>query len=93
MPGRHMTDHQVRPYMSSRHSDSPTIAAAKARFSTATAYRLEQTSLQSEEAPPLRGRRRPDPLARIFDEEIVQLTCHVSSDQSLESDALRPMVE
>ena len=41
MPGRHLTDHQVRLYMSLRRNDTPSVAAAKASFSTASAYRVE----------------------------------------------------
>ena len=73
MPGRHVTDHQVRLYMSFRRSDSPALAAAKAGFSTATAYRFEQEPPTNAVEQPPRGRRRPDPLAGIFDEEIVPL--------------------
>lgn len=56
-----------------RQSDGVAIAAAKAGFSTATGYRLtEDARLPSQRAAP-RGRRRPDPLADIFDAEIVPL--------------------
>lgn len=49
------------------------MAAAQAGFSTATAYRLEQDRrLPSQKKEP-RGRRRPDPLADIFDAEVVPL--------------------
>ncbi|MGH7948091.1 MAG: IS21 family transposase [Candidatus Binataceae bacterium] len=73
MPGRHITDHQMRLYMKFRHSDSPSVAAAKASFSPATGYRIEQgRRLPSQNQKP-RGRRRPDPLAGIFDAEIVPL--------------------
>jgi hypothetical protein len=41
LPGRHITDCQTRLYMKSRQSNVPAIAAAKAGFSTATAYRIE----------------------------------------------------
>ena len=41
MPGRHVTDHQMRLYMTFRQTDGPVIAAAKAAISTATAYRHE----------------------------------------------------
>ena len=59
--------------MKFRRTDSPLTAAAKAGFSTATAYRLEQdTRLPSQKAAP-RTRRRPDPLAGIFDEEVVPM--------------------
>ena len=59
--------------MSSRHTDTPAIAAAKAGFSTATAYRIEaDPRLPSQKKAP-RGRRRPDPLAGVWDSEIVPM--------------------
>ena len=49
------------------------VAAAKAGFSRATGYRLARDpSLPSKESPP-RGRRRPDPLADIFETEVVPI--------------------
>jgi DNA-binding XRE family transcriptional regulator len=42
LPGRHITDRQMRLYMNFRQAETPTIAAAKAGLSTATAYRIEQ---------------------------------------------------
>jgi hypothetical protein len=41
LPARHITDCQTRLYMKSRQSHLPAIAAAKAGFSIATAYRIE----------------------------------------------------
>src|SRR5690606_26569012 len=73
MPGRHINDHQVRLYMKSRQKDSQGAAAAKAGFSTATAYRIEQTPRLKSQTACGRGRRRPDPLAGIFDEEVVSM--------------------
>jgi hypothetical protein len=65
LPGLHITDHQMRLYMSYRQTLSPEAAAAKAGFSTATAYRIEDDPrLPSQKAEP-RGRRRPDPLAPL----------------------------
>jgi hypothetical protein len=59
--------------MSFRQADAPTIAAAKAGFSTATAYRIEQDlRLPSQKRSP-RGRRRQDPLAPVWDSEVVPL--------------------
>jgi transposase InsO family protein len=59
--------------MKSRQSNAPAIAAAKAGFSTASAYRLEaDPRLPSQKKAP-RGRRRPDPLATIWDSEIVPM--------------------
>lgn len=59
--------------MKSRQSNVPAIAAAKAGFSTATAYRIEgDPRLPSRKKKP-RGRRRPDPLAGVWDSEIVPM--------------------
>jgi hypothetical protein len=59
--------------MKSRQSNVPAIAAAKAGFSTATAYRIEADPwLPSQKKKP-RGRRRPDPLAEVWDSEIVPM--------------------
>ena len=41
MPGSQITDHQVRFYMLFRQKNALQAAAAKAGFSTATAYRIE----------------------------------------------------
>ena len=45
----------------------------KAGFSTATAYRVEADPRLPSSKKKARGRRRPDPLAGIFDEELVPL--------------------
>jgi len=63
----------MRLYMSFRQSETPTVAAAKAGFSAATAYRIEQDRrLPSQKKAP-RGRRRPDPLAAVWHSEVVPL--------------------
>jgi hypothetical protein len=59
--------------MKFRHTDTAPIAAARAGFSPSTAYRLDKDPrLPSHKKAP-RGRRRPDPLARVWDSEIVPL--------------------
>jgi len=73
MPGRHITDHQVRLYMKFRQTDSPAAAAAKASLSTAAAYRIEADPRVPSQKAKHRTRRRPDPLAGVFDEEVVPL--------------------
>ena len=40
MPGLHITDHQMRMFMSCRHTQETAIAAAKSGFSRATGYRI-----------------------------------------------------
>jgi len=59
--------------MKLRRHHSPAISAAKAGFSTSAAYRFEKDSrLPSRKKPP-RERRRPDPLAGVWDSEVVPL--------------------
>jgi len=59
--------------MSFRQAETPAVAAAKAGFSIATAYRIEQDPrLPSQKKAP-RGRRRRDPLAAVWDSEVVPL--------------------
>jgi hypothetical protein len=73
LPGRHITDCQMRLYMKLRHTNTIPIAAAKAGFSPSTAYRIDKDPrLPSQKKAP-RGRRRPDPLASVWDSEIVPL--------------------
>lgn len=73
MPGLHITDQQMRLYMSYRQKLSAEATAAKAGFSTATAYRIEDDPrLPSQKAAP-RERRRPDPLAPYWDTEVVPI--------------------
>jgi len=73
LPGRHITDCQTRLYMSFRQTEAPVIAAAKAGFSAATAYRIEQDRrLPSQKKAP-RDRRRRDPLAAVWGSEVVPL--------------------
>ena len=59
--------------MKSRQSHSVVVAAAKAGISMATAYRIEtDPRLPSQKTIP-RGRRRPDPLANVWESEIVPM--------------------
>ena len=73
LPGRHITDCQMRLYMTLRHTEPPMLAAAKAGFSSATAYRIEQDPRPPSQKKTLRGRRRPDPLGGVWDSEVVPL--------------------
>lgn len=73
MPGRHINDHQMRLYMKFRHSDGVATAAATAGFSTATGYRIAHDPQLPSQRTGVRERRRPDPLADIFDAEVVPL--------------------
>ena len=73
MPGRHITDCQMRLYMSFRQAETPTVAAAKAGFSAATAYRIERDPRRPSQKKAPRGRRRRDPLVAVWDSEVVPL--------------------
>ena len=73
MPGRHVTDQQMRLFMMLRHSHTDPVSAAKAGFSQATGYRLQaDPRLPSHKKTP-RSRRRPDPLRDIFEAEVVPM--------------------
>ncbi len=59
--------------MSYRQTHDTAVAAAKAGFSAATGYRIDNDPrLPSQKKAP-RGRRRPDPLAGVWDSEIVPI--------------------
>jgi hypothetical protein len=63
----------MRLYMTYRHTQDASIAAAKSGFSKATGYRIEDDPrLPSQKKVP-RGRRRPDPLGAVWDGEIVPI--------------------
>jgi hypothetical protein len=59
--------------MKSHQTEAPAIAAAKAGFSTATAYRIEADPRLPSQRRKHRGRRRPDPLAALWESEIVPM--------------------
>jgi hypothetical protein len=63
----------MRLYMKFRQTDTPPVAAAKASFSTSTAYRLEKDPRLPSQRKSARERRRPDPLASVFETEVVPL--------------------
>ncbi len=59
--------------MRNRQTDPVALAAARAGFSVATGYRIEHDPrLPSQKSQP-RERRRPDPLADIFETEVVPM--------------------
>jgi len=59
--------------MTFRKKDAPPPAAAKASFSTATAYRIEQDPTLPSHKDRARGRRRPDPVVDLFESEVVPM--------------------
>ncbi len=73
MPGRHVTDHQMRLFMQNRQTDTVAVAAAKASMSKATGHRIAKAPrLPSANKAP-RGRRRRDPLGEVFDALVVPM--------------------
>ena len=73
MPGRHVTDHQMRLFMQFRQTDTVAAAAAKASMSRATGHRIARDPRLPSMRQAPRARRRPDPLAAIFEAEIVPM--------------------
>ncbi len=73
MPGRHVTDHQMRLSMQFRQTDTVAAAAAKASMSRATGHRIARDPRLPSMRQAPRSRRRPDPLAAVFEAEIVPM--------------------
>src|SRR6056297_3705554 len=73
MPGRHVTDQQMRLFMTLKQTHTVPVAAAKAGISQATGYRIQSDPTMPSQKKKPRGRRRPDPLADIFDAEVVPM--------------------
>src|ERR1700750_107649 len=73
VPGRHITDQQATLYMKLRRTHSRQTAAAKAGFSISTAARLEADPRLPPQRRTPHDRRRPDPLAPYWDDEILPM--------------------
>jgi hypothetical protein len=71
--GRHVTDHQMRLFMKFRQTETVAVAAAKASFSQATGYRIQNDPLLPSIKKEPRERRRQDPLTAVFDQEVVPM--------------------
>jgi transposase InsO family protein len=59
--------------MTLRRNHSPAIAGAKSGFSTAAAYRMEKDPRLPSQKKARRERRRADPLADVWDNEVVPM--------------------
>lgn len=66
MPGKPVTDQQVRLYMQDRPRHSQRVAAARAGFSARTARRIEADPRLPSQRRVERGRTVPDPLAEVW---------------------------
>ncbi|HVB69851.1 MAG TPA: IS21 family transposase [Acetobacteraceae bacterium] len=74
MPGRHINDQQVRLYMRLRADHTQITSAAKAGLSVATGRRTENDPRPPSAKRQRRAyRTRPDPLAGLWDEEVVPM--------------------
>ena len=73
MPGRHITDNQMRLFMTFRLTNTVPVAAAKASVSTATGYRIDQDPRLPSHKRKQRGRRRIDPLGDLFEAEVIPM--------------------
>ena len=79
MPGKPINDQQARLYMEYRRTLSQEAAAAKAGFSLSTGQRLEKDPRlpSQKKTERRRGRSKPDPLAGVWEADVVPLlgTC------------------
>lgn len=73
MPGKRITDHQVQKFKQHRKTLSQTAAAAKVAISERSARRIEQSDSLPSQRPPRHWRTRPDPLADVWDAEVLPL--------------------
>jgi hypothetical protein len=75
MPGKHITDQQVRRYMQSRKDGyGQATAAARAGFSESTARRIDKNpALPSQRDRVRRYRTRSDPFADVWQAELVPM--------------------
>ncbi len=73
MPGQRITDCQVKRYKELRRTLTQEAAAAKVGVSIRTARRMEQTSSLPSQRPPRHWRTRIDPLAPVWDSEVVPM--------------------
>ena len=73
MPGKKITDQQVRNYKAARRQATQRIAAARTGISERSARRIEQADALPSQQGPRSWRTRADPLAGVWDSELVPL--------------------
>lgn len=73
MPGKRITDHQVHQYKQHRNRLTQVAAAAKAAISERSARRIELSEALPSQRGPRHWRTRDDPLAAVWDSEVVAL--------------------
>ena len=74
MPGKRITDQQIRLYMNERKEGrSQADSAAKAAISERTARRIDTGQLSAEVSEKRHWRTRQDPLEEVWTQELVPL--------------------
>lgn len=73
MPGQRITDQQVNRYKELRRRLAQESAAAKTGISVRTARRIERAAVLPSQKPQRSWRTRSDPLASVWDSEILPL--------------------
>lgn len=73
MPGKKITDHQVHKFKQHRNSLTQVAAAAKSGISERSARRIEGADALPSQRPERSWRTRDDPLAAVWDAEVVPL--------------------
>ncbi|MGQ5491019.1 IS21 family transposase, partial [Thauera sp. ZXT1-4] len=73
MPGKKITDQQVRKYKEARRQATQQIAAARMGISVRSARRIEQADGLPSQRGPRTWRTRADPLADVWEQELVPL--------------------
>jgi hypothetical protein len=73
VPGDRITDRQVTRYMTLRRTHTQEAAAAKTGISSRSARRIEADPVLPSQKPRRRWRSRPDPLAEVWESEILPL--------------------
>jgi transposase InsO family protein len=73
LPGKKITDHQVHKYKQHRHKLDQIAAAAKTGISERSARRIDCREALPSQREPRSWRTRSDPLAAVWDSEVVPL--------------------
>ena len=75
MPGKKITDHQVKTYKQHRNKHSQVAAAAKTGISERSARRIEDAPSLSSQLPIRNWRTREDPLNSMFKFLVIGWLC------------------
>ena len=73
MPGKRITDHQVQKFKQHRNTLTQVAAAAKSGISERSGRRIEVADALPSQRPERAWRTRDDPLAEVWDAEVVPL--------------------